>query len=157
MPTTLIEALRLPEALAGSVFLPFTVTMSVMGAYAGKLTDRIGPRLPLTLGAGITGLSFLGVSLERVFFKQLLHELRRRGYNLRYILVIGAGRLARQVLEQVDLHKELGFRAVGCLSLTKKRLGTSVGGVEVIGTIRDLRRVIGERYEQIIDAMYAKE
>lgn len=63
LPTTLIEALRLPEAFAGSVFLPFTVTMSVMGAYAGKLTDRIGPRLPLTLGAGITGLSFLGLGL----------------------------------------------------------------------------------------------
>jgi Undecaprenyl-phosphate glucose phosphotransferase len=104
--------------------------------------------------AVFTVLAFLGVSLERVFFKEVLQTLRRRGYNLRYILVIGAGRLARQVLEQIDLHRELGFRPVGCLSLTKRRVGTSVGGVEVIGTVRDLRRVIGERgVDQVMVAL----
>jgi Undecaprenyl-phosphate glucose phosphotransferase len=104
--------------------------------------------------AVFTALAFLGVSLERVFFKELLQELRRRGYNQRYILVIGAGRLARQVLEQIDLHRELGFRPVGCLSLTRQRVGTSVGGVEVIGTIRDLRRVIRERgVDQVMVAL----
>jgi Undecaprenyl-phosphate glucose phosphotransferase len=99
-------------------------------------------------------LSFLGVSLERVFFKEILQAARRRGYNLRYILVLGAGRLARQVLEQVDLHRELGFRPVGCLSVTKKRVGTSVAGVEVIGTVRDLRKVLQERgVDQVLVAL----
>src|SRR5438105_3380040 len=70
-----------------------------------------------------TALSFLAVGLARVFFKEILQALRRRGYNLRYIVVVGAGRLARQVLEQIDLHRELGFRPVGCLSLHKKRVG----------------------------------
>src|SRR5438105_15434149 len=99
-------------------------------------------------------LSFLAVSLERVFFKEVLQMVRRRGYNLRYILVLGAGRLARQVLEQVDLHKELGFRPVGCLSVTRKRVGTSVAGVEVVGTIRDLRKVLSERgVDQVLVAL----
>src|SRR5258705_1612826 len=89
-----------------------------------------------------TVLSFIGISLERVFFKEVLQGLRRRGYNLRYVLVLGAGRLARQVMEQIDLHRELGFRPVGCLSLARKRVGTSVGGVEVIGTLRGLRQVL---------------
>jgi Undecaprenyl-phosphate glucose phosphotransferase len=89
-----------------------------------------------------TGLSFIALSLERVFFKEVLQALRRRGHNLRYVLVIGAGRLARQVMEQIDLHRELGFRPVGCLSVTRKRVGTSVGGVEVIGTVRELRQVL---------------
>src|SRR5205085_3766638 len=90
-------------------------------------------------------LSFLAVGLERVFFKEVLQALRRRGYNLRYVLVIGAGRLARQVLEQIDLHKELGFRPVGCLSVTRKRVGTSVAGSEVLGTMRELRHVLETR------------
>ena len=99
-------------------------------------------------------LAFLGVSLERVLFKELLQTLRRRGYNLRYILVLGAGRLARQVLEQVDLHRELGFRPVGCLSVTRKRVGTSVAGVEVIGTVRELRKVLVERgVDQVLVAL----
>src|SRR5260370_18905687 len=104
--------------------------------------------------AVFTVLSFGGVSLERVFFKEALHTLRRRGYNLRYILVLGAGRLARQALEQIDLHRELGFRPVGCLSVTRKRVGTSVAGVEVIGTIRDLRKVLAERgVDQVLVAL----
>src|SRR5262249_19133125 len=101
-----------------------------------------------------TALSFIGISLERVFFKELLQGLRRRGYNLRYVLVIGAGRLARQVLEQIDLHRELGFRPVGCLSVTRKRVGTSVAGTEVIGTIRDLPRVLAENgVDQVLVAL----
>ncbi len=101
-----------------------------------------------------TALAFLGVALERVFFKEVLQALRRRGYNQRHVLVIGAGRLARQLLEQIDLHKELGFRAVGTLSITKKRVGTSVAGTEVIGTLRDLRRVLGERgVDQVLVAL----
>ena len=101
-----------------------------------------------------TALSFFGISLARVFFKEVLQALRRRGYNLRYILVLGAGRLARQVLEQIDLHRELGFRPVGCLSVTRKRVGTSVAGVEVIGTVRDLRRVLTSRgVDQVLVAL----
>jgi Undecaprenyl-phosphate glucose phosphotransferase len=104
--------------------------------------------------AVFTALSFVGVSLERVFFKEILQALRRRGYNLRYLLVLGAGRLARQVLEQVDVHRELGFRPVGCLSVTRKRVGTSVAGVEVIGTVRDLREVLVERgVDQVLVAL----
>ena len=104
--------------------------------------------------AMFTALSFFGISLERVFFKELLQGLRRHGYNLRYVLVLGAGRLARQVLEQIDLHRELGFRPVGCLSVTRKRVGTSVAGVEVVGTLRDLRAVLQSRgVDQVLVAL----
>ncbi|HTO99327.1 MAG TPA: undecaprenyl-phosphate glucose phosphotransferase [Myxococcales bacterium] len=101
-----------------------------------------------------TFLAFLGISLERVFFKEVLQALRRRGYNLRYVLVLGAGRLARQVLEQIDLHRQLGFRPVGCLSISRKRVGTSVAGVEVLGTLRDLRQVLQSRgVDQVLVAL----
>jgi Undecaprenyl-phosphate glucose phosphotransferase len=101
-----------------------------------------------------TAFSFLGVGLARVFLKEILQALRRRGYNLRYILIVGAGRLARQVLEQVDQHRELGFRPVGCLSLHRKRVGTSVAGTEVIGTVRQLREVLAARgVDQVLVAL----
>src|SRR3989442_14156735 len=41
-------------------------------------------------------LAFVGVGATRFFFKEALQALRRRGYNLRYVLVLGSGRLARQ-------------------------------------------------------------
>ncbi len=101
-----------------------------------------------------TGLAFVGVSAVRFLFKWALIVARSRGYNLRYVLVLGAGRLARQVVEAVELHKELGFRVVGCLSLTGKRVGSKVASAEVIGTLRDLKMVLHSRgVDQVLVAL----
>ena len=67
LPMTLIEALSLPEAHAGSVYLPFTVVMAVVARLSGGMTDRVGPRFPLTIGSLITGLSFLAVAAGAYF------------------------------------------------------------------------------------------
>ena len=101
-----------------------------------------------------TVLAFVGVGAMRFLFKEVLQALRRRGYNLRYVLVLGAGRLARQALEQIGAHRELGFRPVGCLSLTRSRVGQTVDGTEVIGTVRDLREVLGrQQIDQVLVAL----
>jgi Undecaprenyl-phosphate glucose phosphotransferase len=101
-----------------------------------------------------TALAFVGVGAMRFLFKEVLQGLRRRGYNLRYVLVLGAGRLARQALEQIEAHRELGFRPVGCLSLTRGRVGQKVDGTEVIGTIRDLREVLTrQQVDQVLVAL----
>jgi Undecaprenyl-phosphate glucose phosphotransferase len=101
-----------------------------------------------------TVLAFVGVGAMRFLFKEVLQGLRRRGHNLRYVLVLGAGRLARQVLEQIEAHRELGFRPVGCLSLTRSRVGQKVDGTEVIGTVRDLSEVLGrQQIDQVLVAL----
>ena len=101
-----------------------------------------------------TVLAFVGVGAMRFLFKEVLQALRRRGHNLRYVLVLGAGRLARQALEQIEAHRELGFRPVGCLSLTRSRVGQSVDGTQVIGTVRDLREVLGrQQIDQVLVAL----
>ena len=101
-----------------------------------------------------TVLAFVGVGAMRFLFKEVLQALRRRGYNMRYVLVLGAGRLARQALEQIEAHRELGFRPVGCLSLTRARVGASVDGTQVIGTLRDLREVLGrQQVDQVLVAL----
>ena len=101
-----------------------------------------------------TALAFVGVGAMRFLFKEVLQALRRRGYNLRYVLVLGAGRLARQTLEQIEAHRELGFRPVGCLSLTRARVGHKVDGTEVVGTLRDLREVLTrQQVDQVLVAL----
>ena len=101
-----------------------------------------------------TGLAFVGVALVRFAFKEALQLLRARGYNRRFVLVLGAGRLAHQVLEAIDAHKELGFHAVGVLSVTRKKVGARLAGVEVIGTLRDLKGVLQHRgIDQVLVAL----
>ena len=102
-------------------------------------------------------LAFVGVGATRFVFKEVLQALRRRGYNLRYVLVLGSGRLARQVLEQIEAHRELGFRPVGCLSLTRARVGLPVDRTQVIGTLRDLREVLSrQQVDQVLVALPAR-
>lgn len=47
---------------AGLAFLPFAVLVVVMSPWAGRMSDRYGPRLMLTIGPIFAGLGFLWVS-----------------------------------------------------------------------------------------------
>lgn len=52
-----------PEAAAGFVMIPFGILLTVMSRWAGGLTDRVGARLPLTVGPAIAGTGFLLLAL----------------------------------------------------------------------------------------------
>jgi MFS family permease len=62
LPFDLIQVQGYSPARAGAAFLPFVATMSILSRWTGALADRIGPRIPLTVGplvaaAGIAMLS----------------------------------------------------------------------------------------------------
>ena len=59
LPITLIEGHGYRAVLAGAVFLPLTVVMAALSNWAGRLTDRVGLRLPLTLGPAIAGIGMV--------------------------------------------------------------------------------------------------
>ena len=46
-------------ATAGLAFTPFALLLTMLSRWAGRLADRIGPRLLLAAGPGLTGLGFL--------------------------------------------------------------------------------------------------
>jgi DHA2 family methylenomycin A resistance protein-like MFS transporter len=48
-------------AEAGSAYLPLTATFIVSHAVSGRMTARIGPRLPMVLGAVIAAIGFLSL------------------------------------------------------------------------------------------------
>ena len=50
-------------ALAGMVFLPFMLALTVLSRPAGRLADRIGPRPLLVVGSALSGLGFLVMGL----------------------------------------------------------------------------------------------
>jgi EmrB/QacA subfamily drug resistance transporter len=47
---------------AGAAFVPITVLMFLLSARAGRLAQRIGPRLPMTVGPAVAGLGFILLS-----------------------------------------------------------------------------------------------
>jgi EmrB/QacA subfamily drug resistance transporter len=48
----------------GAIFLVSTVAMTALAPVAGKLSDRVGPRVPITIGLVLFGVSLIGLSLQ---------------------------------------------------------------------------------------------
>jgi Undecaprenyl-phosphate glucose phosphotransferase len=87
------------------------------------------------------GLSFSLTILQRGVLRYFLREIRRKGYNLRYMLVIGEGKVAADIVARVRQHRELGIQLLGCLSLEgKERKGPS--GVPIVGKYMDVGKLL---------------
>ncbi|MFZ5440196.1 MAG: undecaprenyl-phosphate glucose phosphotransferase [Myxococcota bacterium] len=112
-------------------------------------------RLTIVLFAG---LAFVALSTVRLSFRAIFNELRRRGVNLKTILVVGAGELGRRVVETIHDHKELGFKVTGLLTRKPEKLGTTVLEVPVIGLFSQLDAVLDRQpVDQVILALPLEE
>ncbi|MBZ0169612.1 UDP-phosphate glucose phosphotransferase [Candidatus Methylomirabilis lanthanidiphila] len=78
--------------------------------------------------------SIVSVSLVRSSFREVLRFTRRSGYNLRHVLIVGEGALARKVAERIRARPELGFRIKGLLVGDRNLVGQQVDGMSVLGT-----------------------
>jgi Undecaprenyl-phosphate glucose phosphotransferase len=88
--------------------------------------------------------SILSVSLIRSSFREVLRILRRRGYNLRHILIVGEGVLARKVIERIHARPELGLHIRGLLVGDSRMVGEQVEGLTALGTYEQAGEVVGE-------------
>ncbi|HEX9069795.1 MAG TPA: MFS transporter [Ktedonobacterales bacterium] len=65
-PLVLIQAQGYSAAIAGLTALPFTIILTIMSPIMGRLVDKIGPRLLLTIGPALVAAGFLLLSLPGV-------------------------------------------------------------------------------------------
>jgi Undecaprenyl-phosphate glucose phosphotransferase len=107
----------------------------------------------MTIGIFVA-YAFILVATTRVLSRQLLNEVRRRGFNLKSILLIGGGELGQRVIETIDSHRELGFRVVGVLSRRPEKVGSSVKGAPVVGSVEEVDAVLDRLpVDQVIIAL----
>ncbi|MBX7144448.1 MAG: undecaprenyl-phosphate glucose phosphotransferase [Oligoflexia bacterium] len=99
------------------------------------------------------GLATFFTILQRSVVRSFLREIRRRGYNLRYMLIVGAGKVAGDIVSRIRLHQELGIQVIGCLSKDgQDRRGPR--GIPVIGKYADLPQLLRTRdIDQVIVAL----
>ncbi len=89
----------------------------------------------------------------RTGLRLVLRSLRRRGYNLRYAVVVGGGALAGETIARIEAHPESGLRVRGVLTDDRLR-GEHVAGVPVLGRYGDLKQVLGrDRVDQLVLAL----
>ena len=94
----------------------------------------------ISLFAAQTLLTFV----LRLGMRWTLRELRNRGYNTRYLLVVGTGKTARSFADRVERHRELGLRVVGHLAIDAGE-PQSVGDRPVLATVEGLEDILHGR------------
>ncbi|HIA13337.1 MAG TPA: undecaprenyl-phosphate glucose phosphotransferase [Nitrospirales bacterium] len=119
-----------------------TVSVLALAAFSFFIRDTEFSRLVF---AYFWALNITLLCLLRWTYREVLRFLRRRNYNLRYVLVIGAGGLAKEVISRFKHHPELGMNVVGCLTRRPEKVGRSVEGTEIIGTYNMLSNILAQR------------
>jgi Undecaprenyl-phosphate glucose phosphotransferase len=91
------------------------------------------------------GLDVFFVFAGRTAIRRYLEEAWRHGVGVRQVLVVGAGRLGRAVVEKLVEHPEAGLRAAGFVDDDARKRGETIHGVPVIGTTAEAARIVEER------------
>jgi Undecaprenyl-phosphate glucose phosphotransferase len=84
----------------------------------------------------------LFVFAGRTAIRRYLEEAWRHGFGVRHVLVVGAGRLGRAVIDKLAEHPEAGLRAVAMLDDDPEILGTLYRGIPVAGATGEAATVV---------------
>ena len=91
---------------------------------------------------------------ERLVLRQILAAFRAHGYNLRHVLIIGAGDLAETVARKIAEHPGLGFMIRGFLAERPNEVGRVICGSRVIGTYADVQALLEQNgIDQVLIAL----
>ena len=96
-------------------------------------------------------LSICLLSLKRVVLRKTLRRLRAGGYNQKYVVLIGAGKLAESYLKAIRSDPELGYHALGYVNAVKTQREDPM---PYLGTIEQLETILEEyRPDEVISAI----
>lgn len=87
------------------------------------------------------GIGIVALCLERAAFRAILRYIRRKGYNFRRVLIVGAGDLGLKTARKIKDNPWMGLVIAGYLD-DYKPLGTVVEGGSIVGRINDIERVV---------------
>lgn len=86
---------------------------------------------------------------KRIALRMMLHSYRERGFNQKNVVIVGGGDLARQYLDTVQRHRELGYQAVGYVSERP-----TLGVLKHLGSYGELERVLERvRPDEVVSAI----
>ncbi len=81
---------------------------------------------------------FAGLCFSHLLVTTILRFLRKKGYNLRYYAVIGAGKKGQMLVRDIEQMGWLGLKCAFFVDDNPTRIGKELMGVRVYGTIEKL-------------------
>jgi Undecaprenyl-phosphate glucose phosphotransferase len=89
-------------------------------------------------------LDVLALNVGRFALRRYLERMWAAGYNVKRVLVAGAGELGRSVADTIAAHRELGYRVVGFVD-------DAAAGPDVLGTLGATMEVVNRHQ---VDQLY---
>lgn len=88
-------------------------------------------------------LNVIFTILYRVLVRRVLYFFRKRGKNLKHILLVGYSRAAEAYLDRINGNPQWGYVCHGILD-NHVPVGTEYRGVKVLGTLENLQYILPE-------------
>jgi len=112
--------------------------VAVLTALAGLGSFFARGELPRSVLLLFAVLATAGLWTSRVALRSYLRALRRRGRNLRHVLVVGTGEPAARLVGKLEQHPDYGITIRGLVAADPAELGATVAGHPVLGAIPEL-------------------
>jgi exopolysaccharide biosynthesis polyprenyl glycosylphosphotransferase len=87
-------------------------------------------------------LGFIFLEGEKIIIFSIMHEMRKRGYNYRLLLIVGTGRRAAEFIKRIKTHPEWGLKILGAIDDEPGRGVESVDGVKIMGGLKDIPEIL---------------
>ena len=99
------------------------------------------------------GLFYGALSVKRILMRRLLWYFRRRGYNLKHVIIIGNGKTAKRYLDQIESRPQLGYNPLGYIADEEGELD-----LRWLGTYEDMERVLEKKKpDDVVSAVEPKD
>jgi Undecaprenyl-phosphate glucose phosphotransferase len=133
------------ELLAVLQAIAIVTALAALGSYffRGEVARSV-----LLLFAALAAFFLCGA---RIAVRSSLRALRRRGLNLRHVLIVGTGPMAVQVARKMAVHSDYGFQVHGLVSAGPRTDGgAEVAGLPVVGSVEDLPELVDRTGAQLV-------
>ncbi len=149
------------------IIVTYTLLNYFFGLYSPHRTNKISSEIKQILKVNVIGLLVLITTLyiievsdysrfllamfaifsttfmscERFLLRTVLRYLRKKGYNVQFILVIGAGELGEKFASKIKQNFYIGYNILGFLDDNIPK-GQKISDSKIIGSIKDLENII---------------
>ena len=134
----------------GVELLAIVQAMVVVAAMAGVGSFYAKGELSRSAIAMFLALATVLLGGVRIVARVLLRAARRRGKNLRHILIVGTGEPARMLLKKIRRHPDYGLQVHSLVAADATDVGRSIYDVPVAGIIADLPQLLASTNPEII-------
>ena len=98
-------------------------------------------------------LSFGLLSIKRIILRKSLRYFRRKGFNLKHVVIVGGGEIAKRYLKVIRDDLDYGYRAVGYVAEEETDIN-----LPHLGSFEELEAILdGTKPDEVISAIDMKD